>query len=120
MHLYSVSAHPLTSLGRISEVLRIYEEIRLPFAPSLANLSFSTGSMYVFDVPGYYDGTRKVDVGANGIGAYERESMATILKREIWRRWDSVESSRDPLATWKEAESKLQALAHAVLPLDCV
>ncbi|KAG9308291.1 hypothetical protein JVU11DRAFT_12054 [Chiua virens] len=105
-------AHPLTKLPQIPEALRIYEEIRLPFAHEVASLSFSTGNMYVFNAPGYYDGTRKKeDLDENGIGAYEREGMET-MRQEILRRWEFVENSRGPLETWKEAESKLQVLAN--------
>ncbi|KAH0831257.1 hypothetical protein J3R83DRAFT_13890 [Lanmaoa asiatica] len=105
-------AHPLTTPHRIQGALRIYEEIRLPFARSVASLSLSTGWMYPFMAPGYYDGTRKDDdLDEMGISAYEREGMET-LKQEILRRWDWMNELGGALPAWKDAESKLQALAE--------
>ena len=104
-------AHPLTTLSRIPDALRIYEEIRLPLAQSIASLSLSTGWMYAFMAPGYYDGTRKEDdLDERGVGAYEREGMET-MKQEIDRRWDFMDELSGALQAWKDAESKLQALA---------
>ncbi|KAG8216148.1 hypothetical protein J3R82DRAFT_8154 [Butyriboletus roseoflavus] len=104
-------AHPLTTLSRLPDALRIYEEIRLPFAHSVASLSLSTGWMYAFMAPGYYDGTRKEgDLDERGISAYEKEGMEA-LKQEILRRWDFMDESSGALRAWKDAESKLQALA---------
>ena len=104
-------AHPLTTLSRISDALHIYEEIRLPFVRSVASLSLSTGRMYAFMEPGYYDGTRKEDdLDERGVGAYEREGMET-MKQEIDRRWDFMDELSGALQAWKDAESKLQALA---------
>ena len=61
--------------------------------------------------PGYYDGTRKEDdLDERGVGAYEREGMET-MKQEIDRRWDFMDELSGALQAWKDAESKLQALA---------
>ena len=107
-------AHPLTTLSHIPEALRIYEEIRLPFAQSVASQSLSTGWMYLFMEPGYYDGTRKEeDLDDGGISGYEREGMET-MKQEILRRWDWIDHSRSGVQTWGEAELKLQALAGQI------
>ena len=104
-------AHPLTTLSRVRDALHTYEEIRLPFAHSVASLSLSTGWMYTFMAPGYYDGTRKEeDLDDRGIGAYEREGME-VIKQEILKRWDFMDSSRSALQAWVDAELKLQALA---------
>ncbi|KAG8216147.1 hypothetical protein J3R82DRAFT_8153 [Butyriboletus roseoflavus] len=103
-------AHPLTPLSRIPDALRIYEEIRLPFVRSVASLSLSTGWMYAFMAPGYYDGTRKEDdLDERGISAYEKEGMEA-LKQEIMRRWDFMDELSGPLQAWEGAELKLQAL----------
>ncbi|KAH0831274.1 hypothetical protein J3R83DRAFT_13909 [Lanmaoa asiatica] len=103
-------AHPLTTPHRIQDALHIYEEVRLPIARSVANLSLSTGWMYPFMAPGYYDGTRKEeDVDESGVGAYEREGMET-MKQEILRRWDWLSQLGGGIQAWKDAESKLQAL----------
>jgi len=104
-------AHPLTTLSRVRGALRIYEEVRLPFAQSVASLSLSTGWMYTFMAPGYYDGTRREeDLDDRGIGAYEREGME-VTKQEILKRWDFMDSSRSALQAWVDAGLKLQALA---------
>ncbi|KAG8215970.1 hypothetical protein J3R82DRAFT_7952 [Butyriboletus roseoflavus] len=103
-------AHPLTTLSRIPKALHIYEEIRLPFARSLASLSLSTGWMHMFAAPGYYDGTRREDdLDERGISAYEREGMETI-KQEILRRVDSMDMVSGALQAWEDAESKLRAV----------
>ena len=103
-------AHPLTSLSRVGDALRIYEEIRFPFACAVANYSLSTGWMYALMAPGYYDGTRHADdLDDKGIGAYEREGMET-MKQEILRRWDFMDDSKSAPQVWEEAESKLKAL----------
>jgi salicylate hydroxylase len=104
-------AHSLTPLSRIQDALRIYEEIRFPFACSVASISLSTGWMHAFMAPGYYDGTRNEDdLDECGIGAYEREGMETI-KQEILRRWDFMDESSSALQAWEDAELKLKALA---------
>ncbi|KAF8128577.1 hypothetical protein EV363DRAFT_1339980 [Boletus edulis] len=103
-------AHPLTTLPRVHDALRIYEEIRLLPARSVASFSLSTGWMYSFMAPGYYDG------GRNGVrprmtlalGSYEREGMENI-KQEILRRWDILDGSESVLLAWANAELKLQA-----------
>ncbi|KAH0831269.1 hypothetical protein J3R83DRAFT_13903 [Lanmaoa asiatica] len=107
-------AHPLTMLSRIQEALRIYEEIRLPFARYVASHSLSTGWMYLFMAPGYYDGTRKEDdLDETGISAYEREGMET-MKQEFLRRWEFMDELRSPLQAWEDAESKLQAVVGQI------
>ncbi|KAF8558599.1 FAD/NAD(P)-binding domain-containing protein [Imleria badia] len=103
-------AHPLTPLSRVQDAIRIYEEIRLPFARSLASLSVSTGWLYSFSAPGYYDGTRDGDdLDDHGIGSYEREGMEAI-KREVTKRWYGLDGSKNALQAWEDAEPKLQAL----------
>ncbi|KAI9567710.1 hypothetical protein HD554DRAFT_2173110 [Boletus coccyginus] len=104
-------AHPLTTLPHVRDALHIYEEIRFPFARSVASLSLLTGWMHTFMAPGYYDGTRKEeDLDDMGIGAYEREGMETI-KQEVFKRWDFMNDSRTAPQAWEDAELKLQALA---------
>ena len=104
-------AHPLTPLSRVQDALCIYEEIRLPFARSIASLSLLAGWMYTFNAPGYYDGTRRDDdLDECGIGAYEREGMESI-KQEILKQWAFMDASSSVLQAWEDVELKLQALA---------
>lgn len=103
-------AHPLTSVSRIQDALRIYEDIRFPFARTVASYSLSTGWMYTFMAPDCYDGKRGGDdLDDRGVSAYEREGMEAI-KQEILRRWDFMDNSKSAPQVWEEAESKLQAL----------
>lgn len=68
--------------------------------------------MSSFLAPEYYDGTRREDdLDERGISAYEREGMETI-KQEILRRWNWVDELSGALPAWKDAESKLQAVAN--------
>ena len=102
--------HPLTTTARIADVLRIYEAIRFPFAQTVARYSLSTGWMYLFMEPGYYDGTRQEgDLDDKGVSAYERVGVET-MRQEIVRRWDWVDESKSALHAWVEAEAKLLAL----------
>ena len=107
-------ADPLTPFSRIQDALRIYEEIRFPFARSVASHSLSVGWMYTFNAPGYYDGTRREDdLDERGISSYEREGMETI-KQEALKHWDTVDESNSAVHAWEDAELKLQALASRV------
>ncbi|KAG6380303.1 hypothetical protein JVT61DRAFT_8412 [Boletus reticuloceps] len=107
-------AHPLTSLSRVQDALRIYEDVRLPVALSVASLSSSTGWMNSFMAPGYYDGARTGDdLDDSGIGSYEREGME-VIKQEILRRWDIMDELKGALQTWEDAELKLRMLVGAV------
>ena len=102
--------HPLATLSWISDVFRIYEAIRLPFAQTVARYSLSTGWLYLFMEPGYYDGARKEEgPDDRGMSTYEREGMDT-MKQEILRRWQWMEESKSALHAWVEPEGKLQAL----------
>ncbi|KAF8424451.1 FAD/NAD(P)-binding domain-containing protein [Boletus edulis BED1] len=100
-------AHPLTSLSRVQDALRIYEDVRLPIALSVASHSLSTGWMYSFLAPGYYDGARtEDDLDDSGIGSYEREGME-VIKQELLRRWGILDGLKDALQAWEDAELKL-------------
>ena len=107
-------AHPLTPLSRVQDALRIYEEIRFPFACSIASHSLSIGWMYAFMRPGYYDGTRRVDdLDECGIGSYEREGMEAI-KQEVLKRWACLDEASSALQQWEDAELKLQAFTGQI------
>ncbi|KAF8128574.1 hypothetical protein EV363DRAFT_1451570 [Boletus edulis] len=107
-------AHPLTSLSRVQDALRIYEDVRLPIALSVASLSSSTSFMYSFMAPGYYDGARTGDdLDDSGIGSYEREGME-VIKQEVLRRWEMMDELKGALQAWEDAELKLRMLAGAV------
>ena len=70
--------------------------------------------MYTFNAPGYYDGTRREDdLDERGISSYEREGMETI-KQEVLKHWDLMDESSSAVQTWKDAESRLHALAGQI------
>ncbi|KIJ63563.1 hypothetical protein HYDPIDRAFT_155688, partial [Hydnomerulius pinastri MD-312] len=100
-------AHPLTTLSRVPDALRIYQDIRLPHSTSVASKSLETGWITMFMHPEHYDGVRKQDdLDERGISAYERDGMEkmrqTMLKAWEWReRGGAVEE-------WRDAESRLK------------
>lgn len=49
-------AHPLTTLDRVADVLRIYQSVRLPFSHRIMKYARETGRMCEFNCPGQYDG----------------------------------------------------------------
>jgi len=107
-------AHPLTPLSRVQDALRIYEEIRFPFARSVASLSLEAGWLSTFNAPGYYDGTRRDDdLDEHSIGSYEREGMETV-RQETLKQSDFMDESSSAVQVWKDAELKLQALAGQI------
>ncbi|KAF9224870.1 FAD/NAD(P)-binding domain-containing protein [Gyrodon lividus] len=100
-------AHPLTTLARVPDALRIYQDIRLPFGSSVASNSLSIGWMGHFMAPGYYDGTRKdEDLDDRGISAFEREEM-NKLEQAILKRWEWMEKD-GAIEEWQEAEQRLR------------
>ncbi|KZT13311.1 FAD/NAD(P)-binding domain-containing protein [Laetiporus sulphureus 93-53] len=54
-------AHPLCTLSRVPEVLRIYQSVRLPFAKTVLGRAKRTGRMCEFNCPGMYDGSEAAD-----------------------------------------------------------
>ncbi|KAH7915880.1 hypothetical protein BJ138DRAFT_1109221 [Hygrophoropsis aurantiaca] len=90
-------AHDLTTLSNIPTALRIYQDIRLPFATFVARESFKTGYMTNFLAPGYFDG---IDL-SNEKEDLERLHQA-LLKQWAWQVRDgSIEE-------WVEAEKQLK------------
>ena len=96
-------ADPRTSLSRVPDVLRIYQDVRLPFARKVVRDAGKVGLMYEFNYPGLYDGSP--------ISAPSKEEEEELLKknidelfggiRDLWRwqwqegvedQWDAVET----------------------------
>ncbi|KAG0707085.1 hypothetical protein DFH29DRAFT_1066512 [Suillus ampliporus] len=78
-------AHPLTTLDNVPVALKLYQDVRLPFAQSVARESERTGRMYESD---------------------EREVLE-IQKEKILEQW-KWEENIGAVAQWSEAERKLQ------------
>ncbi|KAG2035547.1 hypothetical protein BDR03DRAFT_1012407 [Suillus americanus] len=92
-------AHTLTTLDNVPAALKVYQDVRLPFTQFVARGSESTGKMYHFCAPGYYDGTDRGN---------EREEME-ILKKKIIDQWDwESEGEGSAVAQWVKAERQLQ------------
>ncbi|KAH7915888.1 hypothetical protein BJ138DRAFT_1169596 [Hygrophoropsis aurantiaca] len=90
-------AHNLTTLSNISTALRIYQDIRLPFATFVARESDKTGYMIDFLAPGYFDG---IDL------SNEKEDLERLHQAAV-HQWDW--QSRDgSIGEWLEAEKRLE------------
>ncbi|KAF9230357.1 hypothetical protein BU15DRAFT_83737 [Melanogaster broomeanus] len=100
-------AHPLTTLANMPDVLRVYQDVRLPFGTSVASNAFALGWMLMFMAPEYYDGTRKEEnLDDRGVSAFEKDEMDK-LKQAILKRWDWMEMG-GALDEWKQAEGRLR------------
>lgn len=88
-------AHPSLTLDKIPDALRIYEEIRLPFANTVVKESEITGLLYEFNGT-MYDGLDR---------SKEREELHTLAK-QIEKQWEwhwTKEFDED----WERAETLL-------------
>ena len=101
-------ADPRTSLARVEDVLRIYQDIRLPFGRGVVLKSDKVGRLCEFNYPGLYDG---VSISA---GSQEEEIKLTKEKlgevgraiEEVWS-WQVKERVEDQ---WDEAKARYEAL----------
>ncbi|KAI0766227.1 hypothetical protein BD413DRAFT_673079 [Trametes elegans] len=94
-------ADPRTTLARVPDVLRIYQEVRLPFAREVVNNARKAGLMYEFNWPRLYDGSR-VAVGSEAEADEAERRQLSELERaiqEIWQ-WQWTERVEDQ---WDEA-----------------
>ncbi|TBU59381.1 hypothetical protein BD310DRAFT_1010505 [Dichomitus squalens] len=84
-------ADPQITLSRVPDVLRIYQDVRLPFARKVVRDAGKAGLMYEFNYPGLYDGSP--------ISASSEEQEVDLLKkpldelgeaiRDLWRwQWE--------------------------------
>ncbi|OAX31983.1 FAD/NAD(P)-binding domain-containing protein [Rhizopogon vinicolor AM-OR11-026] len=90
-------AYPLTTLDNVLAALKVYQDVRLPFAQHIARQSERMGCMKDLDVSGYYDGTDRGN---------EREEL-DLLKEKILEARD-WQSDGGAVAGWLKAERKLQ------------
>ncbi|KAJ8597700.1 FAD/NAD(P)-binding domain-containing protein [Rhizopogon salebrosus TDB-379] len=90
-------AHPLTTLDKVPVALKIYQDIRLPFAQLVARNSDRAGRMFQFNVPGYYDGTNRGNEGEE----------LDILEETIMSHFDSQGQGGAP-AEWQQAQRNLE------------
>ncbi|KAH9835210.1 uncharacterized protein C8Q71DRAFT_710270, partial [Rhodofomes roseus] len=94
-------AHPLTTLDRVHEVLRIYQSVRLPFANTIFKYARETGRMCEFNWPGQYDGSDCSN---------EREQLDKLGK-SIYRNWQwQWRESFDE--QWDVAEWAIELFQH--------
>ena len=101
-------ADPRTSLARVEDALRIYQDIRLPFGRGVVLKSDKVGRLCEFNYPGLYDG---VSISA---GSQEEEIKLTKEKlgevgraiEEVWS-WQVKERVEDQ---WDEAKARYEAL----------
>lgn len=90
-------AHPLTTLDKVPAALKIYQDVRLPFAQLVARNSDRAGRMFQFNVPGYYDGTNRGNEGEE----------LDILEETIMSHFDSQGQGGAP-AEWQQAQRNLE------------
>jgi len=94
-------AHPLTTLERVHDVLRIYQSVRLSFANTIFERARETGRMCEFNWPGEYDGSDCHD---------EREQLEQLGK-SIYRNWQwQWRESFDE--QWDVAEWAIEQFLH--------
>lgn len=86
-------AHPLITLHNVSAALKVYQDVRLPFAQFVARESANMGRMLNFDMSSVTRG----DV----------QKELEIQREKIVAQW-GWESKDSPIAEWLEAERKLQ------------
>jgi salicylate hydroxylase len=96
-----ILSHPSTSLTNIPQVLRFYQEIRLPFANNIVQQARLTGLMYEFNAPGHYDGERGADEQAE-----LKKVGETIEKQWEWQ----VIPNGGPNEDWRQAEVWMKTL----------
>ena len=75
-------ADPRTSLSRVPDVLRIYQDVRLPFARKVVRDAGKVGRMYEFNYPGLYD--------ASPISASSKEEGEELLNKQIAELYDAI------------------------------
>jgi len=86
-------AHPLTTLDNVPAVLKVYQDVRLPFSQFVARESARTGHMYDFDMSSTAQGNM--------------QEQLEIRKEELLAQW-KWEGKDSPIGEWLEAERKLQ------------
>ncbi|OCH85258.1 FAD/NAD(P)-binding domain-containing protein [Obba rivulosa] len=92
-------AHPLTTLARVPEVLKLYESARLPFAAAVLRRSRLTGLLYEFSAPGGYDGAGREN---------ERAHLEGVA-RDIYAQWEwQWEGDGDEV--WEGVEERLRVI----------
>ncbi|KAI0365439.1 FAD/NAD(P)-binding domain-containing protein [Pilatotrama ljubarskyi] len=101
-------ADPRTSLARVSDVFRIYQDVRLPFARGVVSNARKAGLMYEFNWPGLYDGSPVQGVPEEEALVVEKKQLAELgaAIQEIWQ-WQWKERFEDQ---WEEAETQFEQL----------
>ncbi|KAM5530281.1 hypothetical protein V8D89_016060 [Ganoderma adspersum] len=77
-------ADPRTSLSRVPDVLRIYQDVRLPFARKVVRDAGKVGLMYEFNYPGLYDGS--------SISASSKAEEDELLKKQITELYEGIQN----------------------------
>ncbi|KAI0352415.1 FAD/NAD(P)-binding domain-containing protein [Trametes cingulata] len=108
-------ADPRTSLARVPDVFRIYQDVRLPFARGVVNNARKAGLMYEFSWPGLYDGSPAQGLSEEAALAVEKQQLADLGEaiQEIWQ-WQWKERFEDQ---WEEAETQYERLVQSAPPV---
>lgn len=96
--------HELTHQGNVVDALKIYEEVRLPFANRVAQESQNVGRYYGFQYAS----------ADSSVPAYGSPEELDYLRKSIEDAW---EWQNEPSRVWDEAERRWDASCgiHAVL-----
>lgn len=86
-------AHPLITLDNVSAALKVYQDVRLPFAQFVARESAHTGRLLNFDM--------------SSVAREDVQKELEIQREKMVAQWE-WESKDSPINEWLEAERKLQ------------
>ncbi|OSD01849.1 FAD/NAD(P)-binding domain-containing protein [Trametes coccinea BRFM310] len=95
-----------TTLARVPDVFRIYQDVRLPFAQRVVNEASKAGLMYEFNCPGLYDGSTPHTSSEEDAFTVEKRQLDELGKaiQEIWQ-WQWKERVEEQ---WEDAQRKYQ------------
>ncbi|TFK84180.1 FAD/NAD(P)-binding domain-containing protein [Polyporus arcularius HHB13444] len=101
-------ADPRTTLARVEDVLRIYQDIRLQFGLGVVHRSDKVGRMCEFDYPRLYDGASVPASCKEDDLDLTKERLGELGRaiEDVWS-WQVKEHVEDQ---WDEAKSRFEAL----------
>ncbi|CDO69443.1 hypothetical protein BN946_scf184817.g3 [Trametes cinnabarina] len=95
-----------TTLARVPEVFRIYQDVRLPFAQRVVNEASKAGLMYEFNWPGLYDGTTPQAASEEEALALEKRQLEELGEaiQDVWQ-WQWKERFEEQ---WEDAKERYE------------
>ncbi|KAI9069026.1 FAD/NAD(P)-binding domain-containing protein [Trametes sanguinea] len=97
-----------TTLARVPEVFRIYQDVRLPFTQRVVNEARKAGLMYEFNCPGLYDGSTPLSTSKEEELELEKRQLDDLGKAiEVIWQWQLKERVEDQ---WVDARRRYEVL----------